>query len=135
MRKNELVYYYALDRKWMNTDQANQLLRRAEEDGLLRLENGMYSPGFDIAGITIPIGFRPASSIFERSDPIQQLIARIAEAEKIQNTEVVSRMNALIKDGFDGNLLPQAALVILARKYGVPFDDLQEELRQGLTRT
>jgi len=135
MRKNELVYYYALDRKWMNTDQANQLIRRAEEDGLLRLENGIYSPGFDSAEITIPIGFRPASAIFERNDPVQQLIERIAEAEKIQNTEVVSRMNALIKDGFDGNLLPQAALVILARKYGVPFDDLREELRQGITRS
>jgi hypothetical protein len=30
MRKNELVYYYALDRKWMSTEQANQLLKRAE---------------------------------------------------------------------------------------------------------
>ena len=41
MRKNELVYYYALDRKWMSTDQANQILRRAEEEGLMSLENGI----------------------------------------------------------------------------------------------
>ena len=44
MRKNELVYYYALDRKWMSTEQANLLLHRAEEDGLIRQENGMYLP-------------------------------------------------------------------------------------------
>ena len=35
MRKNELVYYYALDRKWMSTEQAAILLRRAEEAGLI----------------------------------------------------------------------------------------------------
>ena len=46
MRKNELVYYYALDRKWMSTEQANLLLRRAEEDGLLREENGVFYPVF-----------------------------------------------------------------------------------------
>ena len=43
MRKNELVYYYALDRKWMSTDQAAILLKRAEEAGLLKQENGVYT--------------------------------------------------------------------------------------------
>ncbi len=50
MRKNELVYYYALDRKWMSTEQANLLLQRAEEDGLLGQANGIFSPRFDIIG-------------------------------------------------------------------------------------
>ena len=134
MRKNELVYYYALDRKWMSTEQANLFLRRAEEDGLLRLDNGMYAPAFDINGITIPIGFRPGAAIFERDDPVQKLIGRIAGAQKIPETEVVAEMNALIKEGFDGNLLPEAALVIMARKYGLPFDDLRDSLLQGIAR-
>jgi len=135
MRKNELVYYYALDRKWMSTDQAAQLLRRAEEEGLLRLENGIYTPGFDPGGITIPIGFRPTAAIFERNDPVQQLIGRIAGAKKIPETDVVAEMNALIREQFDGHLLPEAALVLLARKYGLPFDDLREQLRQGIAGT
>ena len=69
MRKNELVYYYALDRKWMSTEQANLLLNRAEEDGLLGQQNGVFSPRFDINEIIIPVGFKPTSSIFERNDP------------------------------------------------------------------
>ena len=55
MRKNELIYYYALDRKWMSTEQANQLLKRAEEEGLLSLENGQYTPLFDLSGLTLPV--------------------------------------------------------------------------------
>jgi hypothetical protein len=78
MRKNELVYYYALDRKWMSTEQANQLLQRAEEDGLIGQANGVFSPRFDIRDIIIPVGFKPTSSIFERNDPSQELIGRIA---------------------------------------------------------
>jgi len=129
MRKNELVYYFALDRKWMSTDQANLLLKRAEEEGLLGLDNGLYSPRFDIAGLTLPVGFKPTSGIFERHDPVQDLIARIARARSVEETEVVAEMNRIIRDNFDTHLLPPAALVLLARRHGVPFDDLLDALK------
>ena len=134
MRKNELVYYYALDRKWMSTEQANLLLRRAEEDGLLSQENGVYMPRFDIGSITIPIGFKPGSGIFERNDPVQELRGRIGKTKNLQETEIVAEMNRIIKEEFDGNLIPPAALVILAKKYNVPFLDLLDALRQTIKK-
>ena len=129
MRKNELVYYYALDRKWMSTEQANLLLKRAEEEGLLGLVNGLYSPRFDIAGLTIPVGFKPTSGIFERHDPVQDLIGRIAQARSIEETEVVAEMNRIIREQFDMHLLPPAALVLIARDHNIPFDDLLDALK------
>jgi len=134
MKKNELVYYYAHDRKWMSTEQAAVLLRRAEEDGFLRLENGVYSPLFDIASIVIPIGFKPTSAIFERNDPSQELIARIARKRKVEDVEIVAEMNRVIKEQFDGNLLPPAALVLLAKQVDVPFEDLFEGILTSLKR-
>lgn len=134
MRKNELVYYYALDRKWMSTDQANQLLRRAEEEGLLHVEKGMFTPRFDLSAITIPIGFRPTSAIFERNDPTQDIVRRIASAKNMQEIDIVAEMNRTIRDGFDSHLLPPAALVLLARKYNVPFEDLSDALMQSVKK-
>ena len=134
MRKNELVYYYALDRKWMSTDQANQLLRHAEDAGLMSLENGLYAPRFDLAAITIPIGFKPTSAIFERNDPAQVLIGRIAKATTMQETDIVAEMNRTIRDGFDSHLLPPAALVLLAKKSGVSFEDLLDGLMQSVKK-
>lgn len=134
MRKNELVYYFALDRKWMSTEQANQLLRRAEEDGLVRQENGTYSLTFDSAEVTIPIGFKPTSAIFERNDPTQELIGRIAKVRNVDETEIVAEMNRVIKDGFDTHLLPPAALIILAKKYNIPFEDLRDSFRQAIKK-
>jgi hypothetical protein len=129
MRKNELVYYYALDRKWMNTEQANLLLKRAEEEGLIGLVNGLYSPRFDITGLILPVGFKPTSGIFERHDPVQDLIGRIARARSLEETDIVSEMNRIIKENFDTHLLPPAALVLIARSHGVPFDDLLDALK------
>lgn len=128
MRKNELIYYYALDRKWMSTEQANQLLKRAEEEGLLSLENGQYTPLFDLSGLTLPVGFRPSSGIFDTQDPVQELIGRIARAGSVEETHIVAEMNRIIKENFDNNLLPPAALVLLARRHGIPFEDLLDAL-------
>jgi hypothetical protein len=134
MRKNELVYYYALDRKWMSTDQANSLLHRAEEEGLLKLENGVYSVLFDPATITIPIGFKPSSGIFERNDPAQELIGRISQKRGVSETVVVAEMNKIIKEQFDGNLLPPAALVLLSKRSGVPFEDQLDSAKESVRK-
>jgi hypothetical protein len=131
MRKNELVYYYALDRKWMSTEQANLLLKRAEEEGLLGLDNGLYSPRFDISEVILPVGYRPSSGIFERHDPVQDLIGRIARARSLDETDVVAEMNKIIRERYDTHLLPPAALVLIAKSHGVPFNDLLDALKSA----
>ena len=60
-------------------------------------------------------------------------MVRIAEAQGVSQQNVAAEMHALINDGFDGCLLPEAGVVILARKYGVPFEDLVEKLRESLS--
>lgn len=134
MRKNELVYYYALDRKWMSTDQAAALLKRGEEAGLLSLENGVYTIRIDPSAVTIPIGFKPSSSVFDAHDPAQELIGRIQKARNVPETEVVAEMNKVIREQFDNNLLPPAALVLLAKKYRVPYEDLRDALLSSLKK-
>ena len=52
----------------------------------------------------------------------------------MDETEIVAEMNRIIKEGFDGNLLPPAALVLLAKKYGVPCDDMVASLKQSLQK-
>jgi len=47
---------------------------------------------------------------------------------------VVAEMNRIIKEGFDGNLIPAAALVVLAKKYDVPWADLRDALKQSVKK-
>ena len=105
-----------------------------KKTGSLEKRTGYSTPCFDISGIVIPIGFKPTSSIFEQNDPVQNLIGRIAAARNVPEMDVVAEMNGIIKEGFDGNLLPPAALVLIAKKYGVPFDDLGETLSLSMDK-
>ncbi|HON82030.1 MAG TPA: DUF2240 family protein [Methanoregulaceae archaeon] len=134
LKKNEIVYYLAFERGWMNIEQATLLLSRAEEEGLIAYDGDMIRPLFDVGGVEIPLGFKPSAAVFRTSDPQRELMDRIARQGEIPLTTVTSEMNALINQAFDGKIRPEAALVILARRRGVPFEDLLPALRESVLK-
>lgn len=123
-----------IDKRWMNSDQAGQIIRMAVNDGLLEEAGGMISPAFDISEVDIPLGYKPSSEIFVKDNPAEILIEDIAHKREVEVAEVVSEINGLIKKGFDGNIGFEAATVIIARKYGVEFQDKLPGLYKSLLK-
>ncbi len=130
--RSELIYYYAYDRVWMNQDQVDLLLKRGLDQGLITTDGEFFYLKFDVSEVQVPIGYKPSSAVFELEDPVQQLIDRIAADEGISQEAVAGRMNELIRSGFDGNIRPEAALIIMAKESGVAFGDLTDRLAAGL---
>jgi len=91
LKKNEIVYYLAFKQHWMNIEQANQVITRAIEEGLIGIEGDMIRPLFDVSRVEIPLGFKPGASVFQRSDPVDDLVFRISERTGIPKGSVVSR--------------------------------------------
>lgn len=131
LRKSEFIFFLAIDRKWMNKDQANQLLALAEREGLIRQNGGVIIPTFALAEVSIPLGYKPPSDILEQKDPVSDLVERIAVVRGVDSVTIASEMNTVIENMFDGNLRAEAAVVLLAKKYLVPFDDLLKDLKEN----
>jgi hypothetical protein len=134
LKKNEIVYYLAFERGWMNIEQATLLLSRAEEEGLIAYDGDMIRPLFNVGAVEVPLGFKPSTAVFRKSDPQEELMERIARQCDIPLTTVTAEMNALIHQVFDEKLKPEAALVILARRRRVPFQDLLPALRESVLK-
>jgi len=132
LKKNEIVYYLSFKQHWMNIEQANQVISRAVEEGLVRIEGDMISPLFDVSRIEIPLGFKPGASVFQRSNPLDDLVQRISERAGILKGTVVSEINSIVQDRFQGNLSSEAAAVILAKRYKVEYQDLLPALRERI---
>ncbi len=128
LQKSEFIFYLTIDRKWMSRDQANQLLERAKAAGMVEVADGWVRPLLDLSSVTIPVGFRPDSRIFESEEASQVLVGRIAASRGVPPAEVVAEVNRVIREGFDGNLRLPAAAAIVAKRYKVGFDDLRESL-------
>ena len=134
LQRSEFVFYIAIDRKWMNKEQANQLLERAKAEGLIGIEGGVIRPLFDLTEVSIPLGFKPTSDILVAEDPLTDLIGRIAAATGKPAQEIVAGLHRIVTDHFDGNLRMEAAAVILARKYGVAFEDKLPALERSVIK-
>ena len=128
LQKSEFIFYLTIDRKWMSRDQANQLLERAKAAGLVEIADGWVRPLLDLSSVTVPVGFRPDSRIFESEEASQILIGRIATAGNVPPATVVAEVNRLIREDFDGNLLLPAAVVMVAGKHRVDYRDLLDRL-------
>jgi hypothetical protein len=138
LKRNEVVYFLAFDRKWMSIEEANTLIRIAIERGLVKMEGDMVTPLFDPGSVEVPIGFRPHVSVITEDDPVEELVARIAAETGATPGSVIEDMNRLINDSFDGTINPEAAVVIIARNHRVAFSDLVKRLTahllQGLNK-
>ena len=134
MSKNELIYYYAFDRKWMDRESVELLLRRACDSGLLVIQDDMFMPSFDVASVHLPIGFRPSSTVLSTFDPFETLLDRISVQTERAHEEIIAEMNACIADEFYGNITAQAAILCIASKYKIPFSDLTLDLEQQMLR-
>ncbi|GAA5263262.1 DUF2240 family protein [Methanocalculus sp.] len=128
LQKVEFIYYISIDRKWMNKDQAALLLERARDEGLITLVEGAWVPAFDPAEVEIPLGFKPSAGVLEKHDPVERLVAEIAQKAGADTKSIYAEMNRIISDSFHGNLMPEAAVVILARRYKVPSGKYRAEL-------
>jgi hypothetical protein len=134
LKKNEIVYYLAFDRKWMSIEQANVILKRALDEGLVGYDGEMLAPKFDIRSVEIPIGFKPSQSVFETNDPVQSLIDRVVQSSGRQETEIIAEMNRMKANDFDDLLRPEAAIIILAKRYGVPVEEQIDALKENLLK-
>jgi hypothetical protein len=128
LQKSEFIFYLTIDRKWMSRDQANQVLERAKAAGMVEVAEGWVRPLFDLSSVTIPVGFKPDSRIFESEEASQILIGRIASLRGVPPAEVVAEVNRVAREDFDGNLLLPAAAAMVAKRYRVDFRDLLDRL-------
>ncbi|NCU27371.1 DUF2240 family protein [Candidatus Nomurabacteria bacterium] len=134
LQKVEFIYYISIDRKWMNKDQAAVLLERAREEGLITQSEGAFVPTFDPTEVDIPLGFKPTTTVLQKSDPVERLVEEIARRAGTDQKSIYAEMNTIIQDSFFGKLRPEAVVVILARRYRIQFTEYQNELKDQLIR-
>lgn len=134
LKKNEIVYFLSFKQHWMNIEQANILISRALEEGLIEQDGDMIRPLFDTSAVDVPLGYKPGSAVFERSDPVDDLLLRISQQTGIPRAQLVAEQNRVVQEQFGGNIRSEAAVVIMAKRHGVEYQDLLPALREHLVK-
>ncbi|HJJ28899.1 MAG TPA: DUF2240 family protein [Methanocorpusculum sp.] len=135
----EFLFYYTQDKRWMNSEQVKtKLLPLAEEAGYISrdAESGKYFLADNLKDVKIAMGFRPTDAVFTCAvpvcDPFDALLADISRATGKDEHEIAGEIE-VVRKHFDGQLYAEAAIVILAKKYGVATAKYQSALLKRIT--
>lgn len=139
LSKIDFIFYYTQDKKWMSSEQVKtKLLPLAEEAGCIFRDedSGKYSLADELKDVKIAMGFKPTDAVFTStatvSDPFDALLKDVARATGKDEHALAGEIEE-IRRHFDGQLYPEAAVVVLARKYGVATGKYQAGLLKRIT--
>lgn len=134
IRKTEFTlmdfeFFYRMDRKWMSGDQVKKFISAAERKGYLISSGGGYLLAKELSEISVPVGFKPSDEIFDETegDEVEDLLADISKVSGKTSQELAKEMQELISH-FDDLILPEAAILLLAKKYQVDPKAYENEL-------
>ena len=129
----KLVFYYTQDKRWMGLDDAKKLITIGLTAGILtKDEHGEFVLTESLRDEKVPLGFRPTDEIFsaplpEKKDVLDTLLAEVSAKSGLETKQLVSELSE-IRAHFDNLIGDYAAIVLLAKKYGVDVTPHRTEL-------
>jgi len=120
LSRAEFAFALSLDLKWFSPEESKEVIRSAEQAGMVREEGGRLVPTFNVRDVEVPEGFKPGLDILTQKS-LESLFERILD---LLSTSGLSHESAIAlideKEKNYGDLLTREAVgLIIARERGL----------------
>ncbi|MDZ7850225.1 MAG: DUF2240 family protein [Halodesulfurarchaeum sp.] len=126
LAEQAFVVDLAVDRNWVSPDQAKRLVELGTSRGLLEAEADDLVATFDVTEVTIPDGFTPEETLFQRRSPVEVVIDALVDAGT-DRREAVASINALQQDL---SITAGTAAVLRARGAGLDVPEAEADVKR-----
>lgn len=106
---------------WFEPSGASDVVERALERGLVKMEGEELVPTFDVNDVEVPLEFEPAAD-FTDQDPMDELISRVADSLDMNRSKVVAGANR-VQHEHGIHLTMDASVLLFALNSGERFRD------------
>ena len=120
LSRAEFAFALSLDLKWFSPEESKEVIRSAEQAGMVREEGGRLVPTFNVRDVEVPEGFKPGPDLLKQKFP-ESLFDQILD---LLSTGGLSREESLVlineKEKSYGNILTREAVgLVIARDRGL----------------
>lgn len=135
MEKSELTYTLSFDLKFFSHETSKKVVELAERKGVVRVENGIVRPNFDLSEIKLEDSFKPDIQKIFNNNIFDEIVREICNKTGKEFPEVVRIINK--KQMELGNILDvEVVALIVAAEVGVDIENYldaaeDEVLRKG----
>ena len=127
LKISDFIFALSLDLKWGPPEKVRSLLREAEAEGMVKMDEQMVDALFDPAGVGVTLGFKPSTE----EGILDQGIRLITSHTGMSRKEVIAAANEK-QDSLKKLVELDAVVLLLAREMGIDVRELAGQAYQNL---
>jgi hypothetical protein len=141
LKDTELYLPLSMELGWFSTREAQDFVKYSLKKELLIKKEGLLHPNFPVEKISIPVGFTPTKKLFsektreeKKENIFEDIVTQISTQTNRNHQDILKEITS---EEEEKNILPEVAVLYLARKYNVDiidwYDAVEEKLFKGNT--
>ena len=127
LKISDFIFALSLDLKWGPPEKVRSLLREAEAEGMVKMDEQMVDALFDPAAVEVPLGFKPSTE----EGILDQGIRLLTSHTGLRRKEVIAAANEK-QDSLKKLVELDAVVLLLAREMGIDVGELAGQAYQNL---
>ncbi len=130
MDVEDFIYDPAAELGWFSTEQARDLLKVAEEQGLVVVEGDIVRTSFNHGSIELPFGFKPTEEVLSTCEPkplFPEILDVVCTYSGKSRSEIMAKVN---KKQDEMNLRIEVALLLVADELGLELSKRDEYIKR-----
>jgi len=134
LKDTELYLSLSMELGWFSTKEAQDFVKYSLKKELLIKKDEILHPNFPVEKINIPVGFTPTKKLFsektheeKKENILEDIVAQLSTQTNRSQQEILKEITSEEKD-----ILPEVAVLYLARKYNVDMTDWYDAVEQKL---
>jgi hypothetical protein len=136
LKDTELYLPLSMELKWFSTKEAQEFIKYSLKKELLIKKEGLFHPTFPVEKTSIPVGFTPTKKLFvekiheeKKENIFEDIVAHISTQT---NRNYQNILKEITSEETEKKILPEVAVLYLARKYNVNMIDWYDAIEQKL---
>ena len=127
LKISDFIFALSLDLKWGSPEKVRALLREAEAEGMVKMEEESVFAIFDAEAVDVPLGFKPTTE----EGILDQGIRLITSQTGMSRKEVIAMANVK-QDSLKKLVELDAVVLLVAREMGIDVNDLAAKAYENL---
>jgi hypothetical protein len=136
LKDTEVYLPLSMELGWFSTKEAQEFVKYSLTKELFIKKDGLLHPNFPVEKTSIPVGFTPTKKLFneqthdeKKERLLEDIVAQISTQTNRNHQEVLKETTSEEKEK---KILPEVAVLFLARKYNVEMTDWYDAVEQKL---
>lgn len=141
MSFSEFYLTLSMDLNWFKPDEAKRFTKNSLQNNLLKEEEELIKPNFNIDEVKIPLGFHPSEKVLQQKDVkgekkqdkniLDDIIKKIVEKSNLDKKIILQQIEALEKEK---NITTELAVLLIGKEYDLVFDNVLDEIEESIIK-